>query len=63
MSEELNKPVNIGGLKVMVTPSAEDIERMASVAGELCEHLKAAGGLIEELSGIEVAIEITPIGP
>lgn len=63
MTEERDKPVNIGGLKVMVTPSSEDIERMASVAGELCEHLKAAGELIEELSGIEVAIEVTPIGP
>ena len=49
MSKERDKPVNIGDLKVMVTPSSEDIERMASVAGEL--------------SGIEVAIEVTPIGP
>lgn len=62
MSEKRDKPVNIGGLKVMVTPSSEDIKRMASVAGELCEHLMAAGELIEELSGIEVAIEVTPVG-
>jgi len=63
MSEKRDKPVNIGGLKVMVTPSSEDIERMASIAGELCGHLTAAGELVEELSGIEVAIEITPVGP
>lgn len=63
MSEERDKPVNIGGLKVMVTPSSEDIERMASIAGELCGHLKAAGKLVEELSGIDLAIEITPVRP
>ena len=63
MSEKRDKPVNIGGLKVMVTPSSEDIERMASIAGELCGHLTAAAKLVEELSGIEVAIEVTPVRP
>lgn len=42
---------------------SEERDKPVNIAGELCGHLKAAGKLVEELSGIEVAIEITPVRP